>query len=55
MSDSEEIRLEDVEKNDIGICPECGLLFVKSIKGETSGIFTKRGVYCPLCDSFVSF
>jgi uncharacterized Zn finger protein (UPF0148 family) len=46
--------IENVNKNDLGICPRCGVLFVNSIKGISNGLFRKTGVYCPICDVLVA-
>lgn len=53
MEKGKAISLESVKKDDIGICPKCGTLFVKSVRGEKWGLFTPRGIYCPVCDQRV--
>jgi len=53
MSEPEVISLDKVEKSDVAVCPECGILFVKSVKGETKRLLGKTGFYCPVCESFV--
>jgi hypothetical protein len=54
MAELKRISLENVSKSDVAVCPKCGVLFVKSVKGEKWGLFTPRGIYCPVCDTLVS-
>lgn len=54
MEGKKQYLLENIQRNDIAICPECGVLFVKKITGQSFGIIKGRAYYCPQCDSFVS-
>jgi len=51
MAKAKLISLDEVLKSEIAICPECGVLFVKTVKGETG--FFQVGIYCPVCESLV--
>ena len=53
MSNYKAISLEDVDKSDVAICPKCGVIFVKSLKGQSGGFLWVRGFYCPACNSLV--
>ena len=54
MSDSKSITLDDVTKSEVVICPECGVLFVKTVKGPTWGFLGGTKIHCPVCDSFAA-
>jgi len=48
------ISLDEVRKEDVAICPECGVLFVRTVKGEERSFWTGvLEVFCPACDSVV--
>jgi predicted RNA-binding Zn-ribbon protein involved in translation (DUF1610 family) len=48
------ISLNEVRKEDVAICPECGVLFVKTVKCEERSFWTGAlEVHCPACDSVV--
>ena len=47
------ISIYDIDKEDVLVCPECGVLFVKTIRGEEWSFWTGTGVYCPVCESLV--
>ena len=51
MSDPRIISLDSVSKSDVAVCPKCGTVFVKTVKGITRGFLRRTGVYCPVCDS----
>lgn len=53
MAKPKTISLDDVLKSEIAVCPECGVLFVKALKGETWSFWTGTGIYCPVCDELV--
>jgi uncharacterized Zn finger protein (UPF0148 family) len=53
MAKPKSISLDEVPKDDMVICPECGVLFIKTVKGETWFFFERKGVYCPVCDTLV--
>ena len=54
MAEPKLISLDKVRKDDVAICPECGVLFVKTIKGEERSFWTGTAeVRCPACDSVV--
>jgi predicted RNA-binding Zn-ribbon protein involved in translation (DUF1610 family) len=54
MQESRTISLDDVKQSDVAICPECGILFVKTVKGVTSDFWDGRGFYCPVCEHLVA-
>ena len=54
MAEPRLISLDEVRKEDVAICPECGVLFVKRVKGEERSFWTGAlEVCCPACDSVV--
>lgn len=53
MKKPRNISLDTVRKCDVEVCPNCGIIFVKTVKGETWGLWHGRGLYCPACDFFV--
>ncbi len=54
MGGPELISLDEVRKEDVAICPSCGVLFVKTVKGEERSFWTGAlEVCCPACDSVV--
>ena len=54
MSENKPISLDDVDKSDVAICPDCGTLFVKTLKGPDWAFFGGTKIHCPVCDSFVT-
>lgn len=36
-------------KDNISICPHCGILFDRKIKGESESLWDGFGVFCPVC------
>ena len=54
MATQRRITLDDVLKSEIAICPECGVLFVKTVRGETWGFWDGSGIYCPVCEGLVT-
>lgn len=54
MAEPRSISLDEVRKEDVAVCPSCGVLFVKTVKGEERSFWTGAlEVYCPACDSVV--
>jgi hypothetical protein len=54
MGDLKLISLDEVRKQDVAVCPEYGVLFVKTVKGEERSFWTGAvEVCCPVCDSVV--
>ena len=53
MTEPQIISLENVKKSDVAICPECGTLFVKRVKGPSWGFLGGTKIHCPACDTFV--
>ena len=53
MSEDIVITLESISKSQVAVCPNCGVLFVKPVKGISGGLIFKRGYYCPVCGEFV--
>ncbi len=54
MSLPEKTSLDNFNKDDIAVCPNCGVIFIKKINGQSFGLFSGRGYFCPNCDSFVT-
>ena len=54
MGSPKVISLHEVRKEDVAICPECGVLFVKTVKGAERSLWSGEPVVrCPACDSVV--
>lgn len=53
MAKIKSISLDEVPKDQMVICPECGVMFVKTVTGESWSFFEGKGVYCPVCDALV--
>ena len=54
MGRPKHVSLEEIQKQDVAICPECGVLFVKTVKGEDRSFWSgATGIYCPVCESLV--
>ena len=53
MNNPVSISLERVSKTDVAICSDCGVLFVKPVKGLSGGLLFRKGYYCPVCNKFV--
>ena len=54
MAEPRLISLDEVRKEDVAVCPEDGVLFVKTIKGEERSFWTGAlEIRCPICDSVV--
>lgn len=54
MEKPKSVSLDEVHKEDLAICPNCGVLFVKKVKGEERSFWTDTvGVYCPVCETLV--
>jgi uncharacterized C2H2 Zn-finger protein len=54
MGKHKPISLDDVNKADVAICPNCGTIFVKSIKGPDWAFLGGTKIRCPVCDEFVA-
>jgi hypothetical protein len=53
MTKQKLISLDEVLKEDVLICPKCGILFVKTVRKEEWCLFQGTGVYCPACETLV--
>ncbi len=53
MAKSKLVSVDEVPKRDVLICPDCGTLFVGSVKGEEWSFWHGTGVFCPVCESLV--
>ena len=54
MAEPRSISLDEVRKEDVAICPWCGVLFVKTVKAEERSFWTGAlEIRCPTCDSVV--
>jgi len=53
MGETTSINLDSVSKSQVAVCQDCGVLFVKPVKGLSGGILFEQGYYCPVCDKFV--
>lgn len=54
MARPKKISLDNIEKPEVAICPHCGTFFVKTIKGVSFGFWRGSGIYCPVCETFVT-
>lgn len=53
MAEPKLISLDTVLKEDVAICPKCGVLFVKTLRDEEWSLLEGTGIYCPVCGSLV--
>ncbi len=53
MTKLKSISLDEVPKEHMVICSECGVLFIKTVRRKTWSLFGGYGVYCPVCDALV--
>ncbi len=49
MNEQQRSQLDNINRTDIGVCPKCGILFVKSVKGKGWGLVSGKGFFCPVC------
>ena len=54
MARPKKISLDNIEQSEVAICSHCGTFFVKTIKGVSFGFWRGSGIYCPVCNSFVT-